>query len=695
MICPKCKTENPNSNWFCLSCGEALREELPAEKTARPRKTGERKTGKTSAVKLKKAEIGPAMFADRYTDLTKIGDGAMATVFRARDTVLDSAVALKVLHPELADNHNFIARFKREIALARTITHPNVYRIYDIGQTGNTHFISMEYIEGEELKDLIRKEKIELDRAIKITREIALALEQAHAQGIIHRDLKPQNIMLEKGTGRCVVMDFGIAIGENSSAITQVGTFVGTPEYISPEQAQGQPIDCRTDIYSLGVIIYELFTGKLPFGPGEPVAVALSHIQDSPVPPRKLVPGLPAGIETIILKAMAKNPDNRYANAGQIVSELDRVLESGSGKTAEVDLAGAKGPTIITISQNPYLNRAMVRDKRYFYGRKKEISTIYSRLGAARPQSVSVVGERRIGKSSLLFHINDIENRRAFLNNPESYIFIFMDFQEKRRSLVEEFFVSLSEALQIQAGDRIGPLPEPGYDGFKRVCDIIDRQKMKLVLLFDEFESVTKNKNFDPEFFAFLRSIANNYNVAYVTSSLKNLQELCHNKEISDSPFFNIFSNLNLTVFTEKEAQLFVSEPSRTFGCPLEEHFDTVVDLAGYFPFYMAIACSILFDFDFQQVDSRKTVFENIEELFLDEARMHLQYILNNLTEDEKKTCRKILAQKPLSDNDRYVIKDLLRRGYLIGQDSEEEIRLFSNTFAKMFLEESSRKKGG
>jgi len=216
---------------------------------------------------------------------------------------------------------------------------------------------------------------------------------------------------------------------------------------------------------------------------------------------------------------------------------------------------------------------------------------------------------------------------------------------------------------------------------------------MKLVLLFDEFESITKNKNFKPEFFAFLRSLANNYNVAYVTSSVKNLQELCHNREISDSPFFNIFSNLNLTAFKKDEALQFVSQPSKNAGHPLEEHFDLVVELAGYFPFYMAIACSILFDFDFEQADPRKTVLENIEELFLDEAGMHFQFILNSLSTEEIKTCRRIIDRQSLSDIDKYNVKDLVKRGYLIQSDSEEGVRLFSRAFAKLFVEKIIKEK--
>ena len=687
MICPHCRAENPNSNWYCLNCGKNLRDPVKSDTRAAPGtvRGREKAPGAAGPDTGRKEET---MFAGRYRDLVQIGDGAMASVFRARDTALDQTVALKVLHSNLAANEQYIARFKREIALARTITHPNVYRIYDIGQAGGVHFISMEYIDGRELKSILQKKPVGLAEGIRIVRQICLALAQAHGEGVIHRDLKPQNIMIEKGTKRCVVMDFGIAIGERSSAITQTGAFVGTPEYISPEQANGLDIDQTTDIYSLGIIMYEMFTGKLPFGPGKPLAVALKHIKETPLPPRKLKPRLLRELEAIILKAMAKEKEHRYPDALSLLADLDELLAEKDKSTRE-----GKTPEPVRTGQNPYLNRNMIRDMRLFFGRKKEIATIYSRLGAARPQSVSIVGERRIGKSSLLYHINDQERRRAYLKDCTSYIFIFMDFQEKRRGSVQEFFGSIFAALKTEAGGKIGPLPKPGYDGFKGVCEKLDRKGMKLVLLFDEFESITKNKNFEPEFFAFLRSLANNYNVAYVTSSVKNLQELCHNREISDSPFFNIFSNLNLTAFTENEARQFVSQPSKNAGHPLEEHFDTVVELAGFFPFYMAIACSILFDFDLEQADPRKTVLENVEELFLDEAGMHFQFILSSLSGEEIKTCRKIVDRQSLGDIDKYIVKDLFKRGYLIKNDPEDGARLFSRTFSRLLVEKIIKEK--
>ncbi|MFC1614681.1 protein kinase [Gemmatimonadota bacterium] len=691
MICPACQSENPNSNWYCDRCGQSLRE---ADAAVRQHDVASDETPAAPGKTIPDDSSPALLFADRYRDLTRIGDGAMAIVYRAHDEVLGQIVALKVLHPDLAGNQNFIERFRREIALARTITHPNVYRIYDIGENVGNYFISMEYIDGWELKSLIPGKKFKLAKGLNIIQQVAQGLNQAHCQGIIHRDLKPQNIMIEKKTNRCVVMDFGIAMEGNLSALTQTGSFLGTPDYISPEQAKGDAIDSRSDIYSLGVIMYEMFTGRLPFIADNPLAVAVNHINKAPIPPRELNRKIPQELENIILRAMQKDPNLRFSDSDELIESIQSLTASGSKRKTKVTTAKSKKTvdTDLEDKGNPYLNRKMIRDMRYFFGRKKEIATIYSRIGAARPQSVSIVGERRIGKSSLLYYLNQEENRRNYLKKPENYIFVIMDFQEKRRVSLEDFFISLFEAMKKHGKNQISSFPQPGYNGFKKVCEELDNQNMRLILLFDEFESITKNKNFDPEFFSFLRSVANNYNVAYVTSSVKNLQELCYNREISDSPFFNIFSNIILSVFSEKEARQFVCEPSRKSGHPLEDHFETVTELAGYFPFYMAIACSILYEFDFGNANKQKTVVENIEELFLDEAGMHFQFILNSLSQDEIRICRKIIEKKPLQDIDKYVVKNIAKRGYLIAGENPDEAKLFSKTFADILLEQSIKK---
>src|SRR5262245_34217057 len=206
------------------------------------------------------------------------------------------------------------------------------------------------------------------------------------------------------------------------------------------------------------------------------------------------------------------------------------------------------------MARNPYLNRVAIKDPAQFFGRAREVSKIFSRIGASRPQSISVVGERRIGKSSLLNFINHPEVRKRFLDPPDSYTFAFIDLQQKRRLTLIEFFKELFELLAKDTGDKSLAKLQPSFDALRGVLEGFRRDGRKLVVLFDEFDAITTNHAFDLEFYSFLRSIANNYDVAYVTSSARDLQELCHTQLIADSPFFNIFTNVFLRAFSRGEA---------------------------------------------------------------------------------------------------------------------------------------------
>jgi eukaryotic-like serine/threonine-protein kinase len=204
--------------------------------------------------------------------------------------------------------------------------------------------------------------------------------------------------------------------------------------------------------------------------------------------------------------------------------------------------------------RNPYLNRVAIKDTAQFFGRAREVSKIFSRIGSSRPQSISVVGERRIGKSSLLNYINHPQVRARYLDGADSYTFAFIDLQQKRRLTLTEFFKELFSLVAKEVNDESVTRLEPQFDSVRALLESFRRQGRKLVVLFDEFDAITTNRAFDLEFYSFLRSIANNYDVAYVTSSARDLQELCHTQLIADSPFFNIFTNVFLRAFTRKEA---------------------------------------------------------------------------------------------------------------------------------------------
>ncbi|HEX6738799.1 MAG TPA: protein kinase [Vicinamibacteria bacterium] len=268
------------------------------------------------------------VFAGRYEILSNVGKGGMGQVFRAHDRQLDDVVALKVLRSDvLEDDPHTLDRFKQEIKLARRITHRNVLRTHDFGESDGTPYISMEYLEGVTLKDLVvNKGALPLGVGLRIAKQICQGLEAAHQQGVVHRDIKPQNMLIIPESGELKIMDFGIArtqeVKGEVSGLTTAGTVLGTPDYMPPEQAQGAPADFRSDIYSLGAVLFEVFTGKLPFGGGNITAIILSHIQKPPPEPRSLNPAIPERLERIILRCLEKQPARRYAKVGDVLTDL-------------------------------------------------------------------------------------------------------------------------------------------------------------------------------------------------------------------------------------------------------------------------------------------------------------------------------------------------------------------------------------
>lgn len=288
----------------------------------------------TSGAKVEKGQL----FGGRYEILGTLGKGGMGVVYRAQDRKLDEVVALKVLRPEvLQDDPTILERFKQEIKLARKITHRNVLRTHDFGDAEGTPYISMEYLEGVTLKDLVRnKGALPSGVGLRIAKQMCQGLEAAHRQGVVHRDIKPQNMLILPETGELKIMDFGIArISEvhGDGGLTSAGTVMGTPDYMPPEQAQGQPADFRSDIYSLGVVLFEVFSGKLPFSADTVMGVVLKHIQEPPPRARSLNRAIPADLDVLIARCLDKDPAKRFQQVGEILKGLTAVssrLEPGS-----------------------------------------------------------------------------------------------------------------------------------------------------------------------------------------------------------------------------------------------------------------------------------------------------------------------------------------------------------------------------
>jgi eukaryotic-like serine/threonine-protein kinase len=266
----------------------------------------------------------PQVLLDRYEVGRLLGAGGMAEVFEGRDRLLARRVAIKVPLSQHAHNPEFAHRFRREAQAAASLSHPGVVAVYDTGSENGTHFIVMEYVDGRTLKDVIRAEApLYPDRAAEICADVCSALAAAHARGLVHRDVKPANIMLMPD-GRVKLMDLGIARAAATESVTQTAAMLGTAQYLSPEQAQGQAVDFRSDLYSLGCCLYEMLTGTVPFRGATPVAIAYRHVREDPAAPRLLNPDIPPSLEAVCLKAMAKRPEDRYQTAAEFRADLER-----------------------------------------------------------------------------------------------------------------------------------------------------------------------------------------------------------------------------------------------------------------------------------------------------------------------------------------------------------------------------------
>ncbi|MGG1554530.1 Stk1 family PASTA domain-containing Ser/Thr kinase [Paenibacillus ferrarius] len=279
----------------------------------------------------------------RYEILERIGGGGMALVYKGHDLLLNRKVAVKVLRQQYVHDEEFIRRFRREAQAAASLSHPNVVSIYDVGQEDDVHYIVMEYIEGKTLNDLIKeKAPLQVEDAVHYASQIADALDHAHHNEIIHRDIKPHNILIGKN-GRVKVTDFGIARAATSSTITQTGSVVGSVHYFSPEHAKGTNTGEKSDLYSLGIVMYQMLTARLPFLGESPISVALKHLQEDVEEPRKVNPLIPQSVENIILKAMRKKPEERYQSAKSMMLDLDTCLNPERRNEAKIAFWDSEG----------------------------------------------------------------------------------------------------------------------------------------------------------------------------------------------------------------------------------------------------------------------------------------------------------------------------------------------------------------
>jgi serine/threonine protein kinase/predicted transcriptional regulator YheO len=429
---------------------------LPGIKEAGPTKTLETPTEELTT---------GSIFAGRYQIIEELGKGGMGKVYKALDIKINEKIALKLIKPEIASNTKTIKRFGNELKTARKIGHRNVGRMYHLGEEHGTHFITMEFVPGEDLRSMIRMSgQLGIGTVISITKQICEGLSEAHRLGVVHRDLKSSNIMIDK-QGQARIMDFGIARSLQEKGITGPGLMIGTPEYMSPEQAEGKEADQRSDIYAIGIILYEMITGRVPFEGGTPLSIALKHKTESPEDPRNLNIGIPENLQRIVLRCLEKSKENRFQNTEELLEKLkniEELISSTEGvrlkeetKMSKEELAldtkrtrnGSKPKVYLAIAAIvPALLTFLVTS--YFYSRNKKIeatpgltSTISGKPLAAYPFypiTISKEGFPYIDRDLFMDAVNMLRE------NPDARAVADLIYMERKENIT----------LQLSASDR-------------------------------------------------------------------------------------------------------------------------------------------------------------------------------------------------------------------------------------------------
>ncbi len=622
-----------------------------------------------------------ALLDDKYKIERRVGKGGFGTVYQGLDLKLNRPVAIKVMN-EIDPGSSFERKFHREMESLAKLNHPNIVTIYDAGEHKNRPYFVMEFIDGPSLMDLADNSSLGALQACKFAEGICKGMAYAHGLGIIHRDLTLKNIMVSQSPaeGKQVrILDFGLAKFVHRQMTTTSHGTAGTPQFMAPEQIRGERVDERTDIFAFGVDLFRLVSGRFPFVAEHPTALMYLILNEIDV---EYPDEVPDEINSLLKRCLEKDPQNRPRDFTEILEELKTAIPELSGGSSK---AGLESGIMRDLSsrrvaeRNPYVNRVMIQNPSDFFGRRREVRRIYSRLDAPHPQSISIVGDRRIGKSSLLNHVYNADNRRRHMQNNESAIFVYMDFQRHYDFGVEGFIDLLFNLLEYEAKGAVEVADrDRTLEQLKDVVNKINTDGKRLIILMDEFDSITGNERFEEQFFSYLRSLANSYRMAYVTSSYQELQLMCHNKDISDSPFFNIFSNLPLRPFNRDEALELITVPSNSEGIPLESFADKIIDLAGLFPFYLQIASSNIFENLIDHPDSEPD-WDQISRDFNEEAFPHYQFVWDHMDELSQENLSRVALEKTINAKFRFVNEELIRQGYLL--EKEGVLTICSSSF--------------
>jgi serine/threonine protein kinase len=614
-----------------------------------------------------------------YEVRSKIGEGGFGIVWLCDEVPLGRSVALKMLNRHKAGDRE-LKRFLAEGRNLASLNHPNVVQIYRFGSWEGNPYIVMEHLRGKNLQDLVRGKTLTVQRALEIAQHVAAGLAAIHATGILHHDLSLSNVLVTE-SGAVKILDLGLSKDlKTLTSFDSQNVLVGTLAYVAPEQIEGKGSSFQAEVFSFGVMLYEMLTGRNPFWAEHYMTLLYNIVHREPEALESRLANCPPALSALISRCLRKDPAQRPADMAEVERLLAQII-AGTDLHDTMDTGPVPMPSRgRQSSSNPYLSRVMIKNREDFFGREQEIKRIFARLNASPPGSMSVVGDRKIGKSSLLNYVYMRQNRQQLLEEPDKTVMVFLDLQEDKGMSMESFVTKLLGIADYELRGRLEVADcSRDLDGIKDLVQRLDKAGFRLALLLDEFEAVTTNQSFGLEFFSFLRFLANHYNVSYLTSSARDLQILCHTKEIADSPFFNIFSTMRLSVFQPHEAEALVKVPSAAAGRPLAAWSPRILQMAGLFPFFIQMACSHTFEWLEENPGAREPDFEVVRRRFYDEAKLHFRYIWDGLDEHERSAALRVARGRAIPDALGHVLLELGNRHYV--ETESGGVRLFADTF--------------